>query len=68
MKRPFVIPWGRAGVIYCVVAPIVIGAIALSASEMPVAGLISLAMGPVMYVIVRRFARPTSAEPAAEFS
>src|SRR5581483_1981409 len=39
LKRTFLIPWGMAGVIYCVVAPLIIGAIALSASEMPVAGL-----------------------------
>lgn len=55
MKRPFVIPWGTAGVIYCVVAPVIIGAIALSASENPVGGLIALGIGPVAYVVVRQF-------------
>ena len=57
MKRPFVIPWGMAGVIYCVVAPLVIGGIALSASENPVGGLAALAIGPLMYPVVRYFAR-----------
>ncbi len=63
MKRPFVIPWGMAGVIYCVAAPIIIGAIALSASEMPYAGLASLALGPIVYLILRRFAPPADKEP-----
>jgi amino acid transporter len=66
MKRPFVIPWGSAGVIYCVAAPIIIGAIALSASEMPLAGLASLALGPLVYLIVRRFTRRSTPEPAVE--
>lgn len=57
MKRPFVIPWGKFGVVYCVVAPLVIGAIALSASENPVGGLLSLALGVVMYPVVRFFSR-----------
>ncbi len=68
MKRPFLIPWGSAGVLYCVLAPIAIGAIALSASEMPIAGLASLALGPVMYLIVRRFSPPTDTEPAVELA
>lgn len=68
MKRPFVIPWGTAGVIYCVTAPLIIGSIALSASEMPLAGLASLALGPLVYLIVRRFARPADAEPAVELA
>ncbi|ABF42115.1 amino acid/polyamine/organocation transporter, APC superfamily [Candidatus Koribacter versatilis Ellin345] len=57
MKRPFRIPWGIAGVAYCVIAPLIIGAIALSASENPIGGLLSLALGPLMYPVVKFFAR-----------
>jgi amino acid transporter len=64
LKRSFLIPWGTAGVIYCVFAPLILGAIALSASENPIGGLIALALGPIAYLIVRQFWHPT--EPAAE--
>ena len=66
MKRPFVIPWGRAGVIYCVLAPLIIGGIALSASENPIGGLLALAVGPVAYAIVRMFSRPGEPQTIAE--
>ncbi|HEY3928689.1 MAG TPA: APC family permease [Candidatus Koribacter sp.] len=68
LKRPFVIPWGIAGVIYCVVAPLIIGAIALSASENPIGGLIALALGPIAYVIMRQFAKPSEPGSAAELA
>ncbi len=59
MQRPFRIPWGLAGVAYCVIAPLIIGAVALSASENPIGGLLSLALGPIMYPVVRFFSRRT---------
>jgi amino acid transporter len=69
MKRPFIIPWGVAGVIYCVVAPLIIGAIALSASENPMGGLIALGLGPLAYLLMRVIIRPKTpavvAEPAS---
>ncbi len=68
LPRPFLIPWGKAGVIYCVAAPLVLGSIALSASENPVGGLLSLALGPAAYVVVRRFARPTEPQSAIELA
>ncbi len=66
MKRPFIIPWGTAGVIYCVLAPVVIGGIALTASENPIGGLIALALGPIAYAFVRMFTRPTEPQSAVE--
>jgi hypothetical protein len=66
MNRPFVIPWGTSGVIYCVLAPLIVGGIALSASENPIGGMIALALGPVAYVIIRMFSRPSEPQPISE--
>jgi amino acid transporter len=66
LQRPFVIPWGTAGVVYCVLAPLIIGGIALTSSENPIGGLLALALGPLAYLVVRLFTRPSSPQPAPE--
>jgi amino acid transporter len=55
MKRPFVIPGGRAGLIYSVVAVVIMSIVALLGSNRfgLIWGLASLAVGPVVYLILR---------------
>jgi len=51
LPRPFRIPWGRAGLLYVVVAPLVMSVVALVASD-PFArrwGPLLVLLGPVMY-------------------
>jgi amino acid transporter len=51
LPRPFRIPWGRAGLLYVVVAPLVMSVVALVASD-PFArrwGPLPVLLGPVMY-------------------
>ena len=64
--RPFRIPWGRAGLAYVVVAPLVMSVVALVGSD-PFArkwGPIPVLLGPVMYFVLRKFqAEKNSASP-----
>jgi amino acid transporter len=51
LQRPFRIPWGRAGLVYVVVAPLVMSVVALVGSD-PFArkwGPVPVLLGPVMY-------------------
>src|SRR5712692_2892126 len=51
LKRPFRIPWGRAGLLYVVAAPLVMSVVALAGSD-PFArkwGPVPVLLGPVMY-------------------
>ena len=53
LKRPFRIPWGRAGLIYVVIAPLVMSAVALVGSD-PFArrwGPVAAALGPLAYLV-----------------
>jgi amino acid transporter len=53
MKRPFRIPWGRAGLLYVVLAPILMGLLALVASD-PFArrwGIVPVLLGVVAYFV-----------------
>jgi amino acid transporter len=53
LKRPFRIPWGRSGLFYVVIAPIVMGIVALVASD-PFAlrwGPVAALLGPVAYFV-----------------
>jgi amino acid transporter len=55
LKRPFRIPWGRAGLAYAVIAPIVMGVFALVGSD-PFArrwGPVPVLLGPLMYFVFR---------------
>jgi hypothetical protein len=56
LPRPFVIPGGRKGLLYAVIAPIVMSAVALFGSDRygTIGGLLALALGPVVYVGLRR--------------
>jgi amino acid transporter len=51
LARPFRIPWGRAGLLYVIVAPLVMSVVALVGSD-PFArrwGPVTVVLGPVMY-------------------
>jgi len=51
LARPFRIPWGRAGLIYAVAAPLVMSVVALAGSD-PFArkwGPVTVLLGPVVY-------------------
>jgi amino acid transporter len=56
LKRPFVIPWRRRGLIYAVAAPIVMSAVAMLGSDRYglIWGPVALAMGPVAYWVIRQ--------------
>src|SRR4029077_19896890 len=55
LARPFRIPWGRAGLLYVVAAPLAMSVVALVASD-PFArtwGPVAVLLGPVMYFVFR---------------
>lgn len=56
MRRPFVIPGGRLGLIYAVAAPVLMSAVALLGSDRygTIGGIVGLAAGPVAYLAFRR--------------
>ena len=62
MKRPFVIPGGKAGLIYSVVAVVIMSALALIGSDPYglIWGPAALAAGPVVYFVLRRGGGRTS--------
>jgi len=53
MKRPFQIPWGKAGVAYVVIAPIVMSVIALVGSDKFALkwGPVPVALGVIAYFV-----------------
>jgi amino acid transporter len=56
IKRPFRIPWGRAGLWYVVIAPLVMSVVALVGSD-PFArrwGPVATAIGPLAYFVSRK--------------
>jgi len=56
LRRPFRIPWGRAGLLYVIVAPLAMSVVALVASD-PFArkwGPVAVLLGPVMYFVFRK--------------
>jgi amino acid transporter len=56
LARPFRIPWGRAGLLYVIIAPLVMSVVALVASD-PFArkwGPVPVLLGPVMYFVFRK--------------
>jgi amino acid transporter len=57
LPRPFRIPWGRAGLLYVIGAPLAMSVVALVASD-PFArkwGPVPVLLGPIMYFVSRRF-------------
>ena len=56
LPRPFRIPWGRAGLLYVIIAPLAMSVVALVASD-PFArkwGPVPVLLGPIMYSVVRK--------------
>jgi amino acid transporter len=56
LPRPFRIPWGRAGLLYVIVAPVAMSVVALVASD-PFArkwGPVPVLLGPAMYFVFRK--------------
>jgi amino acid transporter len=57
LPRPFRIPWGRAGLLYVVVAPLAMSVVAVAGSD-PFArrwGPLPMLLGPVVYFVLRKF-------------
>jgi amino acid transporter len=61
MGRPFRIPGGRKGLMYAVAAPVVMSVLALLGSDRfgLTWGAVSIAVGPLVYIVIRR--RPLAA-------
>jgi hypothetical protein len=56
LARPFRIPWGRAGLRYVVIAPLVVSVVALAGSD-PFArhwGPLAVGLGPLAYLASRK--------------
>jgi amino acid transporter len=56
LPRPFRIPWGRAGLLYVVIAPLTMSVVALVGSD-PFArrwGPVPVLLGPAMYFVLRK--------------
>ena len=53
MKRPFQIPWGRAGLAYVVIAPMVMSVVALAGSDKFALkwGPVPVALGVIAYFV-----------------
>jgi amino acid transporter len=66
LTRPFRIPWGRAGLLYVVIAPLAMSVVALVGSD-PFArrwGPVPVLLGPVMYFVFRKLqAEKNAASP-----
>jgi amino acid transporter len=62
MARPFVIPGGRLGLMYSVIAVIIMSVVALLGSDRfgLIWGPVALAAGPVLYLGLRKTTHPTS--------
>ena len=67
LARPFRIPWGRAGLIYVMLAPLLMSVVAIAGSD-PFArkwGPVPVLLGPVMYFVFRKFSPRRNAAGAA---
>jgi len=56
LKRSFTVPFGRVGLLYVVAAPVVMAMVALLGSDRfgMIGGAVAIAVGPVVYGVVRR--------------
>jgi amino acid transporter len=70
MRRPFVIPGGRAGLHYAVLATVLMSIVALTGSDRygTIGGLLALAAGPMVYLILRRKDGPRKRKPGESIS
>ena len=59
LPRAFVVPWGNAGLVYVVAAPVVMALVALVGSDSyaMIGGAIALALGPVVYAGLKTVGR-----------
>ena len=59
LPRAFVVPWGNAGLVYVVAAPVVMALVALVGSDSyaMIGGAIALALGPVVYAGLKMVGR-----------
>jgi amino acid transporter len=56
LPRPFRIPWGRTGLLYVIVAPLIMSVVALVGSD-PFArkwGPVPVVLGPIVYFVLRK--------------
>src|SRR2546430_17165225 len=55
LPRPFRIPWGRAGLLYVIIAPLAMSVVALEATDAFARkwGPVPVLLGPVMYFLLR---------------
>jgi len=64
LARPFRIPWGRAGMLYVIFAPLTMSVVALAGSD-PFArkwGPVPLVLGPVVYFVLRTIRKENTSE------
>jgi amino acid transporter len=64
LARPFRIPWGRTGLLYVIIAPLVMSVVALAGSD-PFArkwGPVPVLLGPVMYFVFRVMRKERASE------
>jgi len=56
LPRPFRIPWGHTGLLYVIIAPLVMSVVALVASDLFARkwGPMPVLLGPVMYFVFRK--------------
>jgi amino acid transporter len=67
LPRAYRIPWGQTGLTYAVVAPLLMSGVALLGSDRFGMrwGLITLLLGPLAYLLLRRRKSPTIDNPSA---
>jgi amino acid transporter len=67
LARPFRIPWGRAGLIYVVVAPLIMSAVALLGSDRFALrwGPVAILLGPLVYLFAGKRRPPKAASGAS---
>jgi len=64
LARPFRIPWGRAGMLYVIFAPLAMSVVALAGSDSFARkwGPVPLVLGPVVYFVLRTIRKENTSE------
>ena len=64
LARPFRIPWGRAGMLYVIFAPLTMSVVALAGSDSFARkwGPVPLVLGPVVYFVLRTIRKENTSE------
>jgi len=70
LARPFRIPWGRAGLLYVVVAPLIMSAVALLGSDRFSLhwGPVAILLGPALYLFLPKTPRAKAEGTAAQLT